>query len=59
MFFAGFGAMLLSGVLFTTGVWDEDILTAGLMLAPGPAMAATFSVPSSRLAGTSGSGPPG
>ena len=51
VFFAGFGAMLLSGVLFTTSVWHEDILTAGLMLAPGPALAATFSVVSSRLAG--------
>jgi MFS family permease len=27
-----------------------DVLTAGLMLAPGPAMAATFSIPSARLA---------
>ncbi len=44
-FFAGFGSMLLSGVLFTTGVWGKDILTAGLMLAPGPALAASFSVP--------------
>jgi hypothetical protein len=49
LFFAGFGAMLLSGVLFLTGVWHEDVLTAGLMLFPGPAMAATFSVPSARL----------
>ena len=50
IFFVGFAAMLLSGVLFTTGVWGEDVLTAGLMLAPGPAMAATFSIPSARLA---------
>lgn len=49
LFFAGFGVMLLSGVLFLTSVWHEDILTAGLMLAPGPLLAAVFSVPSARL----------
>src|SRR5581483_11167838 len=49
MFFAGFGAMLLGGVLFLTGVWHEDVLTAGLMLFPGPAMAATFAIPGARL----------
>ncbi len=49
VFFAGFGAMLLAGVLFLTGVWHEDVLTAGLMLFPGPATATAFSVPSARL----------
>jgi EmrB/QacA subfamily drug resistance transporter len=49
LFFAGFGAMLLGGVLFLTGVWHEDVLTAGLMLFPGPAMAATFAIPGARL----------
>ena len=49
LFFAGFGAMLLCGVLFLTTVWHEDVLSAGLMLFPGPAMAAAFSVPSARL----------
>ena len=49
LFFAGFGAMLLSGVLFLTGVWHESVLTAGLMLFPGPAMATAFSIPSARL----------
>jgi EmrB/QacA subfamily drug resistance transporter len=49
VFFCGFGAMLLAGVLFLTGVWHEEVLTAGLMLFPGPAMAAAFSVPSARL----------
>jgi EmrB/QacA subfamily drug resistance transporter len=49
LFFGGFGAMLLSGVLFLTSVWHEDVLTAGLMLFPGPAMATAFSVPSARL----------
>jgi EmrB/QacA subfamily drug resistance transporter len=49
VFFGGFGAMLLSGVLFLTGVWHEHVLTAGLMLFPGPAMATAFSIPSARL----------
>lgn len=49
VFFAGFGAMLLAGVLFLTGVWHESPLHAGLMLFPGPAMATIFSVPSARL----------
>ncbi len=49
LFFAGFGAMLLAGVLFLTTVWHESVLTAGLMLFPGPAMATTFSIPSARL----------
>jgi hypothetical protein len=49
LFFGGFGAMLLSGVLFLTTVWHESVLTAGLMLFPGPAMATLFSVPSARL----------
>ncbi len=49
LFFAGFGAMLLTGVLFLTGVWHRSALGAGLMLFPGPAMAALFSVPSARL----------
>jgi MFS family permease len=44
-----FGAMLLASVLFLTAVWHESVLTAGLMIAPGPAMAAAFSVPSSKL----------
>jgi len=50
LFFAGFGAMLLTGVLFLTGVWHENVLTAGLMLSPGPTLAAIFAVPSSRIA---------
>jgi EmrB/QacA subfamily drug resistance transporter len=49
LFFAGFAAMLLAGVLFLTGVWHESVLHAGLMLFPGPAMATAFSVPSARL----------
>lgn len=49
LFFAGFGALLLAGVLFLTSVWHEGVLAAGAMLFPGPAMAAAFSVPSTRL----------
>ena len=41
--------MLLGGVLFLTGVWHEDVLTAGLMLFPGPAMATAFAIPGARL----------
>jgi MFS family permease len=49
LFFAGFAAMLLGMVLFMTGVWHDSVLTAGLSLAPGPIMAAVFSVPSGKL----------
>ena len=49
LFSAAFGAMLLSNVLFMTGVWQESILRAGLQLAPGPALAAITAVASSRL----------
>src|SRR6266852_1178494 len=48
-FFAAFGAMLLSSVLFLTRVWHEDILTAGLQISPGPIAAAAFAVPGSLL----------
>jgi MFS family permease len=34
LFFAGFSAMLLNGVLFLTGAWHESVLIAGLMLFP-------------------------
>src|SRR3954453_19386234 len=44
LFFMGFGAMLLSSVLFLTGVWHESVLRAGLQIAPGPTMAAIFAV---------------
>ena len=59
VFFAGFGAMLLGGVLFLTGVWHEEVLTAGLMLFPGPAMAATFAIPGARLGARFGFRAPG
>src|SRR5260370_3148323 len=48
-FFAAFGAMLLSSVLFLTRVWHEDILTAGLQISPGPIAAAAFALPGSFL----------
>jgi EmrB/QacA subfamily drug resistance transporter len=64
LFFAGFGALLLGSVLFLTSVWGESTLSAGLMVAPGPAMAALFSVPAgllgerfgARLVGAAGAG---
>ena len=59
LFFAGFGAMLLAGVLFLTTVWHEDVLTAGLMLSPGPITATIFSIPSARLGGRVGYRIPG
>jgi MFS family permease len=49
LFFAAFAAMLLACVLFLTGVWGESTLTAGLMIAPGPALAAASSIPGARL----------
>jgi EmrB/QacA subfamily drug resistance transporter len=49
VFFAAFGAMLLGSVLFLTRVWHEDVLTAGLMIAPGPLMAGLFSLPAGLL----------
>ncbi|WP_372787764.1 MFS transporter [Paraconexibacter sp.] len=49
LFFVAFAAMLLGSVLFLTEVWDKSVLTAGLMVAPGPATAAAFSVPGARL----------
>jgi EmrB/QacA subfamily drug resistance transporter len=49
VFFAGFAAMLLGNVLFLTSVWHESVLIAGLMIAPGPAMAATFAFPGGVL----------
>jgi EmrB/QacA subfamily drug resistance transporter len=49
LFFIAFAAMLLGSVLFLTGIWHERIITAGLMIAPGPAMAALWAVPGARL----------
>ncbi len=57
VFFAGFGAMLLSGVLLLTDVWGYSALKAGLALSPGPLTAAIFAIPSGRLGGRLGQGP--
>jgi MFS family permease len=57
VFFAGFGAMLLSGVLLLTEVWGYSTLKAGFALSPGPLMAATFAIPSGRLGGRIGQRP--
>jgi hypothetical protein len=59
LFFGGFAAMLLNGVLFLTTIWHESVLTTGLMLFPGPLMAAVFSVPSARLGARVGYRVPG
>jgi EmrB/QacA subfamily drug resistance transporter len=57
VFFAGFGAMLLSGVLLLTELWGYSALKAGLALSPGPLMAATLAIPSGRLGGRIGQRP--
>jgi EmrB/QacA subfamily drug resistance transporter len=49
VFFAGFGAMVLGGVLFLTGVWHESVLRAGFMIAPGPLLAALVAFPGGLL----------
>jgi EmrB/QacA subfamily drug resistance transporter len=54
LFFVAFAAMLLASVLFLTGVWHESTLTAGLMIAPGPALAAASAIPGARLGGRFG-----
>jgi EmrB/QacA subfamily drug resistance transporter len=49
LFFSAFGAMLLSTILFMTGVWGDSILAAGLSISPGPIMAATFASQAGKL----------
>ena len=49
VFFAGFAAMLLAGVLLLTQVWGYSELRAGFALMPGPSMAALFAALSPRL----------
>jgi EmrB/QacA subfamily drug resistance transporter len=48
-FFAGFGGMLLAGVLYLTQVWGQSVLRAGLELAVGPLLAMLAAVAASRL----------
>jgi EmrB/QacA subfamily drug resistance transporter len=50
VFALGFYAMLLSGILFLTGVWHYSILRAGFAVTPGPLMAAVSAALSGRLA---------
>jgi MFS family permease len=57
VFFAGFGAMLLSSVLLLTEVWRFSVLHAGLALMPGPLMAAIFAAPAGRLGAKIGQAP--
>ena len=57
VFFMGFGAMLLSGVLLLTEVWGWSELRAGIALSPGPLMAATFAAPSGKLGARIGQRP--
>jgi EmrB/QacA subfamily drug resistance transporter len=57
VFFAGFGAMLLSGVLLLTELWGYSALRAGLALSPGPLMAAIFAIPAGRLGARIGQRP--
>jgi EmrB/QacA subfamily drug resistance transporter len=49
VFFAGFGALVLGGVLFLTGVWHESVLRAGFMIAPGPLVASIAAFPGGLL----------
>jgi EmrB/QacA subfamily drug resistance transporter len=53
-FFGGFGALVLGGVLFLTGVWHESVLRAGFMLAPGPLLAGLTAFPGGLLGGRIG-----
>ncbi len=57
VFFGGFGAMLLGGVLLLTELWGFSALSAGFALSPGPLMAAAFAIPSGRLGGRIGQRP--
>jgi MFS family permease len=59
LFFAGFAALLLGGVLFLTEIWHYSALRAGLAFAPGPLMAAVFAAPGGWLTARLGPGPVG
>jgi EmrB/QacA subfamily drug resistance transporter len=48
-FFGGFGAMVLGGVLFLTGVWHETVLHTGFLIAPGPLLAGLAAFPGGLL----------
>jgi EmrB/QacA subfamily drug resistance transporter len=42
LYYAGFGAFVLSAVEFLTGVWHYSAVMAGLAIAPGPLMVLPF-----------------
>jgi EmrB/QacA subfamily drug resistance transporter len=42
LYYAGFGAFVLSSVEFLTGVWHYSAVVAGLAIAPGPLMVLPF-----------------
>jgi EmrB/QacA subfamily drug resistance transporter len=48
-FFCGFGALVLGGVLFLTGVWHESVLATGFLIAPGPLLAGLTAFPGGLL----------
>jgi EmrB/QacA subfamily drug resistance transporter len=50
LFAMGFYALLLSNVLFLTGVWRWSVLQAGVAITPGPLMAAISAPFAGRLA---------
>jgi EmrB/QacA subfamily drug resistance transporter len=51
LYYAGFGAFVLSAVEFLTGVWHYSAVVAGLAIAPGPLMVLPFArVAAPRLA---------
>jgi EmrB/QacA subfamily drug resistance transporter len=55
LYYAGFGAFVLSAVEFLTGVWHYSPVLAGLAIAPGPAMVLPFArIVAPRLAGRLG-----
>lgn len=56
LFFTAFSAMLLASVLLLTGPWHETVLNAGVMIFPGPAMAAATAIPAARLGRALGPG---
>ena len=57
VFMVGFGALLLANVLFFTTIWHFTTAHAGLLLLPGPGLAALSAVPAGRLGHRLGAGP--
>ena len=55
LYYAGFGAFVLSAVEYLTGVWHYSAVEAGLAIAPGPLMVLPFArVVAPRLTGLLG-----